>query len=146
MKHTNNGNCPKCKEIMDEYPGLHVLIRDWFTRMQSETPEFHCADAGRGYLEQETYFKRRASNAHYGQSAHNWNCAIDTFFMFSGIYSVDLHHYVKNIEEHIPEWIQWGHNWASFKETPHFELKAWKMLRDSGELKLVEEHFDNSIS
>lgn len=123
---------------MNEFPGFSVLLRDWFQRMQEFNHSFHCSDAGRGYLDQELYFQRKSSLAHYGESAHNFNCALDTFFVIDGKYSVDLDLYAKNIEPHIPEWLQWGHNWSRFKETPHFEIKAWRMLRDHGAADLVE--------
>jgi hypothetical protein len=139
MKHQNNGSCPKCAEIFEKYPGFNALLRAWFEERQAACPEFHCSDAGRGRVDQETYFMRGASLAHYGESAHNFNCGLDSFFQIDGKYSVGLPLYELHIEPYIPDWLQWGHYWKGFRETPHFELKAWKLLRIHNAIKLVEE-------
>jgi len=145
MKHLNNGRCEKCQEIMNKYPGINALLKAWFEDVQEKNPDFHCSDAGRGYLDQELYFQRKSSLAHFGESAHNYNAAIDTFFLIDGKYCVDLDQYVKHIEPEIPDWLQWGHNWEHFSETPHFEIKAWRTLREFGGVKLVEDHKDANV-
>lgn len=139
MKHQNNGKCEKCQAILHKYAGINPLILAWFEERQAEVPEFHCSEAGRGRMDQEMYFNRKASLAHYGESAHNYNCAIDTFFQIDGHYSVTLELYEEFIELNIPDWLQWGHYWKNFSETPHFEVKAWKLLRMHGAAKPVEE-------
>ena len=138
MKHQNNGNCPKCAEIFDKYPGFNVLLRTWFEEMQKENLGFHISDAGRGKIDQEAYFNRKASLAHFGESAHNFNAAIDTFWLIGGQYSLSIELYQEKIEPNIPDWLQWGHYWKGFSELPHFEVKAWKLLREHGAIKAVE--------
>lgn len=107
--------------------------------MQSDNPEFHCADAGRGQVEQEIYFRRGSSFAHWGESSHNYNCAIDTFFQIEGKYSLSLDLYIEKIKPNIPDWLEWAYYWpGKKKEIPHFELKVWKMMKEMGAVKLVE--------
>lgn len=146
MSHTNNGKCAKCAEIMDEFCGLHPVVRDFIEKCQAKYPEFHVSDACRGYLEQELYFKRGASLAHYGESSHNYGCGADTFFLIDGAYSLSIEDYEKKIKPMIPDTIAWGHEWPHFRETPHFELKAWKTLRDQGLAKLVEQKPEKAVA
>ncbi len=136
--HDSSGSCPKCKEVFDRYLGFDSELKDWFFSVQKVNPDFHCADAGRGKIEQETYFNRKASLAHYGQSSHNYNCGIDTFFQIAGAYVLDRNLYEKQILPLMPDWIQWGAHWTSFPEIPHFERKDWLQLVMDKKIKLVE--------
>lgn len=136
--HVNNGNCPGCLAQFTKYPGFFKPLQDWFFERQSKFPEFHCANAGRGKIDQEIYFERGASNAHYGDSAHNWNVGLDSFFQVSGKYCLDTSLFLPVVQNLAPT-IEWyGSTDAKFKERPHFQWKAWRELRDKGLLKLVE--------
>ena len=142
-KHTNNGKCEKCQLIFDKFPGFHQGIREWFKQVQANHPETHISAAGRGKLEQEEYFNKKTSNAHYGQSAHNYNAAIDIFKLhdtgaewpktwFQAVIkpAIDAHNAVANFK------IKWyGEPGSKFYELPHCELAEWKSNAD---LKLVE--------
>lgn len=138
MIHINDGSCKKCQSIIDKFPDFNSDLREWFEQQQAEYPAFHCSDAGRGRIEQETYFNRQASKAHYGESSHNYGCGIDTFWLISGKYNVDVELYKKYIQPTLPEFIFWGFNWVSFPETPHFEIKNWKELVTEHLVSLVE--------
>lgn len=138
MSHKNNGDCEQCNSILSAYPGMNETLKTWFKQKQKDTPTFHCCDAGRGRAEQETYFARKASNAHYGESAHNYNCAIDTFFQINGQYHVDKNLYLSIVSD-LPNTILWyGRPPAPFMENPHFEIVGWKALAAEGTVKLVE--------
>jgi hypothetical protein len=138
MSHVNNGACEKCIEIIEKYPGFNDQLKSWFLMMQAKTVNFHCANAGRGEIEQESYFQKGASKAHWGQSSHNYNCAIDTFFMVDGAYSLDKELFAE-IAPEIPDYISWyGAPDAKFYELPHFEIKEWRKLMAAGEVNLVE--------
>lgn len=138
MRHENNGACSKCREIFDKFPGFDKELRSWFEDMQAKNQEFHCSDAGRGRIDQEIYFQRKASKAHYGESSHNFNSGLDTFWLINGVYNLSLELYKKKIEPHIPDWIQWGYRWRTFPEVPHFERKNWISLKEQGLIHLVE--------
>lgn len=140
IRHEDNGKCPKCQQILDRYPGFYEPMRDWFEGFQSKHPEAHISCAGRGYEDQETLFQGRRSNAHYGESAHNWNAALDIWenqgdrtIIYESLWFLDV------LRPNLPAWIDWyGRVGAPFHEMPHVEPKNWKRLRDSGLLALVE--------
>ena len=144
-KHSNqNSPCPKCAELFAAYPGVSEVIKSWFFSVQKQIKNFHIAEAGRGKAKQEEHVANKRSRAGWTKSAHNWNCAIDTFFvdkLGKLSYSVNEYEEVKKLL--IPE-IEWyGHEEYrgrkdKFFEKPHFEVKNWKELRDQGKIKLVE--------
>jgi hypothetical protein len=138
MSHINNGDCPKCKEIFDKYPGFAMSLRSWFVMMQAKFQDLHISCAGRGHLEQEECFAKGASRARWGHSSHNLNAAIDMFFLVDGKYNVERHRY-DMIASEIPDYVEWyGRPGASFPELPHYELKNWRELSAQGILKPVE--------
>ncbi len=138
MKHLNDGNCAKCRSIFLKYPGFNQNLWNWFKLVQAKHKNFHAAEAGRGKIDQEADFHRGASKSHWGESAHNFNAAVDTFFLVDGNYSLDEKLF-QQIEPEIPLSIEWyGAPGAKFYERPHFQVRGWKVLRDKGQLKLVE--------
>ena len=139
MSHINNGRCSKCEEIFNRFPGFDQGLKTWFYKVQKEVPRFHIAEAGRGRVEQEKDFGRGASKAHYGQSAHNANAAIDTFFLDNeNQYSLDERFY-ELIKVYIDDTIEWyGAKGAKFYERPHFQVADFEERKKSGRLNLVE--------
>ncbi len=138
--HINNGSCQKCREIIDRYPGIHPTLLIWFKDLQAGMPNVHTSCAGRGQLDQEAYFLRHASNAHWTKSAHNWNAALDLFNVDEknpkNLYPDAM---FKEIELYVPDWIEWyGAPGEPFKEEPHYQVRGWKDLADKNILKLVE--------
>jgi hypothetical protein len=133
-KHTNNGKCKKCELIFNRYPGFHPGLKNWFFQLQANYPEAHISDAGRGKATQEEYFKKGSSKAHYGQSSHNFNAAIDIFKLhingaewprdwFKAVVKVaiDAHNAVATFK------IKWyGEPGSKFYELPHCEVDGWK--------------------
>lgn len=141
MKHTNDGKCVRCQEIFDKYPGFNELLRDWFVGFQAKHPEAHISCAGRGREEQTALYLRGASKAKYGESAHNFNCAIDIFEqgghflsnIYEGMWFIDV------LRPNLPAWAEWyGQPWAKFREMPHVEVKNWKFLVADGAALPVE--------
>lgn len=138
MKHLNNGNCPKCMSIINKYPGFNLRMLQWFIDAQKKHSDFHVSCAGRGEVEQEECVARGASRAHWGQSSHNYNAALDGFFLIDGKYNLERRRFEPVVME-LPSYIEWyGRQGSKFPELPHFELKDWRYLKDSGLLKLVE--------
>lgn len=145
-KHTNNGECQKCLQIFEKFPGFHQGLKDWFIEVQKNNSEAHISAGGRGKLEQEEYFKKGSSKAHYEQSSHNFNAAIDIFKLhdtgaewpkawFNNVIklAVDSHNTTADFK------INWyGQPGSSFYELPHCEVSNWKELVKEGVLKLVE--------
>jgi hypothetical protein len=140
-KHDNSGKCPRCQMIFDKYAGFHAELRAWFEAFQAKHPEGHISCAGRGHDEQETLFNRKATKAHWGQSAHNWNAAIDVFCMIpdnGDIY--DRVWFYQTLAPEIPAQFSWyGRANAPFPEMPHIEIGGWPALAARKEIHLVEE-------
>lgn len=138
MKHENSGQCIKCGLIFNKYPGFHVGLKSWFMSVQKKMPIFHVCDAGRGKIDQEIYFARGATKAHFGESAHNFNCAIDSFFLIDGKYSLDKKLY-DEVSKSLTSGIEWyGAAGSAFFELPHFQIANFKEAKESGLLKPVE--------
>lgn len=137
FRHTNNaGTCPKCLQICNLFPGLNTELKRWFFEQQKIIPSFHVSEAGRGRNRQELLFSSGASNAHYEQSAHNYNCAIDTFFLVDGKLS---YHKLLYAKLKIPATLNWyGSPGSKFYERPHIEIRNWKDLKDQKLVTLVE--------
>jgi hypothetical protein len=131
--------CKKCQKILDTYPGLHSAIREWFIELQKKYPEIHVSEAGRGKERQEKLKKEGKSRASYGQSAHNYNAAIDVWFLVDKVYNLDHEHFERVVRPNLPMNLKWyGDGRTDFYERPHIELLSWRHQRDIGELKLVE--------
>lgn len=130
--------CPGCLAKFDKYRGFYMPLKYWFFQMRQKDIRFHCADAGRGKVDQEAFFAKGASKAHYGQSSHNYNIAIDTFFLVNGAYCLDENLYDAIVSSLDPNISWYGASDAVFKERPHFEWKKWLQLKDAGAISLVE--------
>lgn len=74
------------------------------------------------------------TNAQAGQSPHNYNPALAfdiAFLTAQKTLSWDLKYFKKfaDIILNSGNNIEWGGNFKSIKDPPHFELKAWKTLK-----------------
>lgn len=154
-KHTNSGDCSKCDELFDLYPNFHAGLRNWFKAFQKSNPDGHISCAGRGKDAQEAAFKAGTSKAHYGQSSHNVNAAIDVFrltvqqgaswdptWFRNNIQTAVIDH---NIDPKRSFSINWyGSPMAKFRELPHLEVDNWHELVKNNELQLTEKLIENS--
>jgi hypothetical protein len=139
MRHDDSGKCAACLAKFDAYPGFYAPLKAWFIGVQIKHPAFHVAEAGRGKIDQEIDYARGASRAHFGESAHNWNAAIDTFFQINGSYDLSPEHFDSIVPHGLISEVKWyGMPGAPFFERPHFEWRDWWALRDAGKIKLVE--------
>ncbi len=139
-KHLNSGACAHCDLIFRRYPGFNQQLWDWFKAFQAKHPEAHISCAGRGYLDQEAAVVRRTSRAHYGESFHNYNAAIDLFELRLDLNNIyDRYWYTTVLRPELPSWVTWyGEPNAVYYELPHVEITGWKALVKVGQLKLVK--------
>lgn len=139
-KHENTGHCTKCSELFESFPGFHTGLYYWFIDLQSRYPDAHISCAGRGRAAQEECFIHGLSKAHFGESAHNYNAAIDLFQLGEDkavIYNKNwFQKVVGNNLNGMWEW--YGAPGAKFREMPHVEVKNWKFLVKQKVLTLVE--------
>ncbi len=142
MSHSNDANeCAGCSAVIARYPGTDPDLVSWFWLLREKNHDLHTSCAGRGREDQEACFSAGTSKAHWTQSAHNWNCALDLFRIDeNGKASWDAMWY-NNVLSGCPEigdWLTWGRFWTTFKEYPHLELTNWRDMAKSGIAKLVE--------
>lgn len=138
-KHQNNGNCPYCAELFDKYPMFDQKLRGWFRLFQAKHPEAHISCAGRGLKDQQAAKAAKASRADYGESAHNWNAAIDIFVQLPKKDIYDKNWFATILAPEVPYFLNWyGAPGSEFYELPHIELREWRGRKASGELALVE--------
>lgn len=146
VKHLNNGDCPKCELIFNKYPGFHEGLKAWFKDIQKNHPEAHISAAGRGKADQEEFFKKGTSNAHYGQSSHNYGLAIDIFKLhdsgaewpkewFTAVVRLAV---ITNNKDGAFKINWYGEPGSPYYELPHCEVANFKELIANGKAKLVE--------
>jgi hypothetical protein len=142
VKHVNSGRCLKCEQIFDKYPGFYAPLREWFFSFQAVHISAHISCAGRGREDQRYLHVHKLTNAQWTESAHNWNAAIDIFFLVMGSASYDQHLYYEylwpEMEKH-PEFKWFGAPDTKFFELPHVQVRPWVDLAKAGELNLVED-------
>lgn len=139
--HSNaEPSCLECARIFNRYTGFNEELRTWFEAIRVDHQDAHISWAGRGRIDQEYFFKKGASQAHYGESAHNANCAIDLFQQDQGgRYLLDAEWFKKVVEINIYSNLEWyGAPGAKFKELPHVQIKNWRDLVLLGRAQLVE--------
>jgi hypothetical protein len=141
--HTNINNCLGCEKVFEKYPNLYQPLRDWVYEVRSKHLDAHVSWAGRGKADQELFYKKGLSRAQYGQSAHNYNAAVDFFQLIQTGAYFGTSWYKEVIGPFVLQnpSLRWygvieGHH--DFLEYPHVELRNWKELVSRGELKLVE--------
>lgn len=138
--HDLTGSCQSCIKIIQRYPDFHRELAQWFFDLQAKHPDAHISCAGRGKIDQEVAFQRGASKAHYGQSAHNYNAALDFFELADGKARWDLSWFKEVIASELTTDLKWyGMLNAAYYELPHVEWSSWRKLVKLGMLKLVEE-------
>lgn len=138
-KHLNNGSCEKCETIINAYPGFNSILYTWFKGFQRLKPEAHIAYAGRGKADQEQAYNTGHSKAHFGQSAHNYNMALDLFKLTLEGASWDAEWYKQAVAPHVAlnHALKWGGTFKSIVDLPHVEIDGWEDLVKTGKAKLV---------
>lgn len=138
--HKNNGNCPHCKTLFEKYPNFNAQLRSWFVMFQAKYPEAHISCAGRGYADQEAAKKSKASRAFYGESAHNYNCAIDIFLIPARDEKEERKWFHEKLAPEVPYRLNWyGAPGSPFPELGHIQVREWRGLLAQGLCALVEE-------
>jgi hypothetical protein len=140
MSHSNNaGACAGCESLFDKYEVFEPSLRLWFDTLRDTHPDAHISCAGRGHVDQEAAFARGASKARYGQSAHNYNAAIDLWQMVNGVYTLSQAWFDAVVAPALTSDLKWyGERGAVFYELPHVEIANWRERVAAGTLKLVE--------
>jgi peptidoglycan LD-endopeptidase CwlK len=142
---------------------LHPSVRAEMTKIIDEIDKvltgrakIRISEALRTFQEQDALYKKRpkVTNAKGGQSIHNYGFAVDIVLIIDGkTASWDTH--TDWDDDKISDWDEcvkifakygwnWGGNWASFKDMPHFDkigFSNWRVLqtkkRDSNNYVII---------
>jgi peptidoglycan LD-endopeptidase CwlK len=99
----------------------------------------------RTYAEQDALFRQgrfgnpgpKVTNARGGQSNHNFCIAWDIGLFQNGKYLPDSPLYKKAAETGLVDGLEWGGNWTTFKDLPHYQLPTGLPITK------VRERFEN---
>jgi len=129
------------KNLATLEPKAQVKFKKFILRAQAIAAALGCdykaisgtrgkAEQNKLYAKGRTAPGRKVTNARYGYSNHNFAIALD-FGVFAGNKYIDntdpsrasaVHRAVAAVAEEYG--IDWGGNWKSFKDVPHFEVKS----------------------
>lgn len=141
IRHLNNGECLKCLALFNAFPGFYQPLQLWFQNLQISLPDAHISCAGRGKEEQERMWKAHSSRARWGESAHNYNAAIDIFRQTLTKAGMATSYDLPWFREHVQPFLEgttflwYGRRGAPYFELPHFEVPGFS---SNPNLHLVE--------
>ncbi|SFG65394.1 M15 family metallopeptidase [Neptunomonas qingdaonensis] len=107
--------------------------RHFMNRLLSNNINAKMISGTRTYDEQNKLYRQGRYNnpgpivtkARGGRSNHNFGIAWDIgIFTANGGYSSNHQDYIKAAEFGISDHLEWGGNWRSFPDTPHYQLKT----------------------
>lgn len=138
------------KPTLDRIAKLHPSVREEMTKIINQCndslkgrSQVRISQGLRTFAEQDALYKKRpkVTNAKGGQSIHNYGFAVDIVLIIdSKTASWDTHKDWDN--DGIADWDEcvkvfakhgwnWGGNWTSFKDMPHFDkigFNNWRVL------------------
>lgn len=139
--HKNVEHCEGCEKVLNKYPGFHPPLREWLRLLRTAYLDAHVSWAGRGREDQELFFRKGLSKAHFGQSSHNYNAALDFFQLTpTGAY-FGTEWYKRVLGARVVPEVRWYgviEGKGDFLEYGHVEWREWKKALQAGELKPVE--------
>lgn len=142
MTHINTSPCPQCTLIINKYPNPHPELTKWVTYFRLLNPDAHISECGRGVVDQNNDYIKGVSKAKWGESAHNYNAAVDFFRITQQAGATwDPAWFKATLGPAVglqSDWLVWGGTFTSLTDLPHVEVKGWELLAQSGQLMLVE--------
>lgn len=139
MHHLNLPECPQCSSILHRYPNPHPHLVKWVAAFRGANNDAHISACGRGKEDQERDFAKGVSRAHWGQSPHNYNAAVDWFRITqAGGAAFDRPWFQAKFATLNDPQLLWGGSFTSFPDFPHVEIQGWRIAAQDGSLSLVE--------
>jgi peptidoglycan L-alanyl-D-glutamate endopeptidase CwlK len=131
-------------------PKTQIAARKFLAFCKSKSMDIRIISGTRTYAEQNAIYEQGRSkpgkivtHSKGGQSNHNFGIAWDIGIFQGGKYITDDHAYKAFGELAIPNFsdLEWGGNWKSFIDYPHYQLKAI-----SSQIAVVRENFENGTA
>jgi len=112
------------------HPRAQEAARRFLTTARAGGMDVRIISGTRTYAEQNQLYRRGrygtpppvVTNARGGQSNHNFGIAWDVGVFVNGAYSQDEQQYEKVAANALSAGLEWGGNWATFKDRPHYQL------------------------
>jgi peptidoglycan LD-endopeptidase CwlK len=144
------------QRIEKAHPIIREELKEQYIEINNKLPRgvrLRFSSVYRSISEQDELFKKRpkVTNAKGGQSIHNYGLAFDIVILFdkdnngtfeSASWSQDQH-WMQVVVYFKSKGYEWGGDWKSFKDAPHFEKtfgNTWKTLKEK------ETFLDNGIN
>ena len=113
------------------HPKAQRAAREFLTAARGAGIDARIISGTRTYAEQDALYKRgrfgdtspRVTNAKAGQSNHNFGIAWDIGIFAAGKYLTTKTPY-KEAAKHKPASVEWGGDWVSFPDPPHYQLSV----------------------
>lgn len=124
--------------IMTLIPAAQAKARQFMTAVAGEPLAYRILSGTRTYAEQDALAKKRpkVTNAKGGESNHNFGIAWDVGIFDKGKYYTGATKKEEKayealgqlIKAKVPE-LEWGGDWKTFKDKPHFQLATGKTVK-----------------
>ncbi|HYK43683.1 MAG TPA: M15 family metallopeptidase [Parafilimonas sp.] len=133
--------------IITLLPKAQIEARKFLQLCKNAGKDVRIISGTRTYNEQNTIYAQGrttpgpvVSHARGGQSNHNFGIAWDIGIFNNGSYSTNDEEYISLAETILPNitTLEWGGNWHSIKDNPHYQLKA--VSNDVGDIRLLFEN------
>lgn len=137
------------------HPSIREDVKKWYLEINKKLPKgvrLRFTHTYRSIEEQNKLFNQRpkVTNAKGGQSIHNYGLAFDIVILFdkdnngtfeTASFKVDKY-WLQVAEFFKSKGFDWGGDWKSFKDYPHFEVKGHKWQ----DLQKLPKVINNDIS
>ena len=120
--------------IITLLPKAQALARQFLTLLTATGKDIRIISGTRTYSEQNAIYRQgrygnkqpKVTNARGGQSNHNFGLAWDIGIFEDGKYITTNSKYIALSSLVLPQLpnLEWGGNWQSFRDYPHYQLKA----------------------
>jgi peptidoglycan L-alanyl-D-glutamate endopeptidase CwlK len=117
------------RSIVTLHPKAQELARASLAKILAAGITARIISGTRTYAEQDQLFEQgrslpgnRVTNARGGESNHNFCVAWDIGIFNGGAYLGDSPLYTKAAEAGLVAGLEWGGNWHSFKDKPHYQI------------------------
>jgi peptidoglycan L-alanyl-D-glutamate endopeptidase CwlK len=120
------------REIATLQPVAQIAARLFLERLEIADINARIISGTRTYLEQERLYQKgrfgnkgpKVTNARGGRSNHNFGIAWDIGIFKNGRYQGESPLYNTAGPIGVADNVEWGGNWKTFKDRPHYQLKT----------------------